>query len=188
MTLDQAIKSCRANSAQMQEVGHFSKSFRSSELSNIVEGEEFTIPEDYVIFSQKIMRGQEPATDRDGNIVTAEFINVVTNTGRNVRFFPTSLSKIAFRVDAETGKDLVGAENRIVRTSGSVAKFVDGREIDSTMQDLKGCTIKCVKLEKVPVRAFGVSNASATKNDVQMNSIGTWELAEGSKKPVGWVE
>ena len=58
--------------------------------------------------------------------------------------------------------------------------------MNATMQALKGCTVKCEKLDPIPVRAFGVNNEQATKADVQTNNIGTWTLV-GDKKPENWT-
>lgn len=104
MTIQESISATLAQSSRYQQVAQFSKSFRSDDLGNIEAGEEFTIPEDFVVISQKIMRGGVPVKDQQGNDVTAEFIKVQTNKGRVVNFFPSSLTKVAFRVDAETGK------------------------------------------------------------------------------------
>jgi hypothetical protein len=101
-----------------------------------------------------------------------------------VNFFPTSLTKIAFRVDPETGKDVT--ENRIVRTSGDIVKYVkEHPDMNETMKALQGCTIKLEKVEKVNVRRFGVDNEKATKADVETNNIGTWSLV-GEAKPKNW--
>lgn len=185
MTIQESINAALAQSSRYQQVASFSKSFRSDDLGNIEAGEEFVIPNDYVIISQKIMRGGVPVKDQQGNDVTAEFIKVQTNKGRVVNFFPSSLTKVAFRVNPETGKDVT--TDRIVRTSGNLVDYVKNHpDMNGTMQALKGCTVKCEALNPVPVRAFGVSNDKATKADVQTNNIGTWTLV-GDKKPEGWT-
>lgn len=185
MTIQESINAALAQSSRYQKLEGFTKSFRSDDLGNIQAGEEFTIPEDFVVISQRILRNGVPVKDAQGNNVTAEFIKVQTNTGRIANFFPSSLTKVAFRVDPNTGKDV--AENRIVRTQGNIVNYVkDHPDMNATMQALKGCTIRCEKLEAVPVRAFGVDNDHATKNDVQTNNIGTWSLV-GENKPANWT-
>ena len=185
MTVQESINAALAQSNRYEKKDKFTKAFRSDDLGNIEAGEEFTIPEDYVVISQRIMRGGEPVKDSQGNDVTAEFIKVQTNTNRVVNFFPSSLTKVAFRVDAETGKD--ATKDRIVRTSGDLVAYVkDHPDMDATMQALKGCTVKCVSLTPIPVRAFGVSNEKATKADVQTNNIGEWTLV-GKKRPANWT-
>lgn len=184
MTINEANAACAAQSSLYTEVTAFSKAFRETNLNNINEGEQFEIPQDYKIYQQRMMRNGEPVVDREGNQVTAEFINVATNTGRTVRFYPSSLSKIAFAVD-ENGKDLVGA-GRVVPTAGALAEFVRGKAINDVMQSLKGCTVKCEKLTPVNTRTFGVSNEVATSKDVQKTNVGTWVLV-GDKKPAGYV-
>jgi len=184
MTIKEAI-AAELGRSNVQKVDKFSKAFRVDELSNIEVGESFTIPEDYVILSQRMMRGGQPVVDRDGNPVTAEFIKCMSDKGRTVNFFPTSLTKIAFRVDPETGKDVT--EDRIVRTSGDVVAYVKKHpDMNATMQALKGCTIKLEKVDKINVRRFGVDNEKATKADVETNNIGTWSLV-GDKKPENWT-
>lgn len=185
MTLNESINATLAQSSRYQKVESFTKSFRTGELGNIEVGEEFIIPEDYTIISQKIIRGEQPVKDREGKDVTAEFIKCMTTDGRIVHFFPTSLTKIAFRVDPETGKDIL--QNRIVRTSGDLVDYVRNHpDMNATMKALVGCTIKLDKVEKVPVRNFGVSNEKATKDDVSINNIGTWSLV-GEKRPANWT-
>lgn len=185
MTIKESINATLAQSNRYQKVDKFSKGFRSDDLGNIEAGEEFVIPENYIVISQRIMRGGQPVKDAQGNDVTAEFIKVQTNKGRVVNFFPSSLTKVAFRVDAETGKDVT--EDRIVRTSGDLVAYVkDHPDMNATMEALKGCTVKCVSLTPIPVRAFGVSNEQATKKDVQRNNIGEWTLV-GEKRPSNWA-
>jgi len=184
MTVQESINAALAQSNRYQKVAKFSKAFRSDDLGNIEAGEEFTIPEDYVVLSQRIMRGGAPVKDSEGNDVTAEFIKCMSNKGRVINFYPSSLTKVAFRVDPETGKDVT--ENRIVRTSGDLVAYAKAHpDMDATMQALKGCTVKCVTLTGVPVRAFGVPNDKATKADVQNNNIGEWTLV-GEKRPTNW--
>lgn len=186
MTIKEAI-AAEVGKSNVKRIDAFTKAFRVDELSNIEVGEEFTIPtgEDYVILSQRMMRGGQPVVDRDGNPVTAEFIKCMSNKSRVVNFFPTSLTKIAFRVDPETGKDVT--ENRIVRTSGNVVNYVKQHpDMNETMKALQGCTLKLDSVEKVNVRRFGVDNEKATKADVETNNIGTWSLV-GTKTPVNWT-
>lgn len=184
MTLQESINATMAQSSVYSVIGNFTKAFRTDELSNIEAGESFVIPENYTIFSQRMMRNGQPVKDRDGNVVTAEFIKVETSKGRIVNFYPSALTKLAFRVD-ENGKDVEGSD-RIVRTKGNLVGYVKGKKIDDVMQALKGCTIECEKLEPIKVREFGVSNEEATAKNVQTNNIGTWNLI-GDKKPAGWT-
>ena len=125
MTILEANAACKANSARIMEVGKFSKAFRQTELENIQAGESFVVPDDYVVFAQKMGK------DSDGNAITAEFINIITNTGRNARFYPSSMVKILFAVD-ENGKNIQGAD-RIKRTSGTLAKYCAGKPMNSVM-------------------------------------------------------
>lgn len=189
MTIQESINATLAQSNRYQKQDGFTKSFRTDDLGNIVAGESFVVPNDYVVISQRIMRGGEPVMvkDADGNLIpaTAEFIKVQTDTGRVVNFFPSALTKVAFRVDPETGKDV--EVDRIVRPSGDLVAYVKNHpDMNATMEALKGCTIKCEELTPIPVRAFGVSNEKATKKDVQTNNIGKWTLV-GSQKPANWT-
>lgn len=186
MTIAEAINAELAQS-NCTEVGKFSKAFRTDELANIEEGEFFVIPEDYKIISRKMMRDGKPVT-YNGETVTSEYIKVQTNKGRICNFYPSSLTKVAFRVDPETGKD--ATENRIVRTEGNIVSYVkDHPDMDATMQKLKGCTIWLKSTQSIAVRRFGVTNAQATKADVdsRASKVGHWELV-GTKKPSDWPE
>ena len=147
MTILEANAACKANSARIMEVGKFSKAFRQTELENIQAGESFVVPDDYVVFAQKMGK------DSDGNTITAEFINIITNTGRNARFYPSSMVKVLFAVD-ENGKNIKGTD-RIKRTSGTLAKYCAGKLMDNVMTALKGCTIECTKLTEVNTRKIG---------------------------------
>lgn len=173
MTLQEKNAADLANS-QKEAVGSFSNSFRSSTLVNLENGESFVIPENYQVFKRKI-------GDR-----TAEYINVTTNTGRTVEFYPTSMARIAFPVD-ENGKNIrENGRMKVVRSEGDVVSFIDGKAIDATMQAMKGCEILYKIKERVPTRAFGVAESDATKEDVTSTIIGSWNF-DGSKRPVGYV-
>jgi hypothetical protein len=184
MTIETAIQVALKNS-NTKEIGGFTKAFRSDDLGNILAGEEFVIPENYVVLSDRMMRDGAPVVDNNGNPVTTEYIKCQTTQGRIVNFYPSSLTKIAFAVD-ENGKDLKGAD-RIVRTKGKLVEYAKANpDINATMQALKGCTVKCVSLTPVRVRQFGVSNEQATKENVRTNNIGEWDLV-GEKKPANWM-
>lgn len=185
MTIKEAIQADIKSSSRAQVVGSFSKSFRIDMLSGIIAGDEFVIPEDYEVLSKPVLRGGEVLRDQDGNAYTGEYIKVMTKSGEIKDFYPTMLTKVAFRVDPETGKDVVA--DRIVRTSGDLVSYVKSHpDMNETMQALKGCTIKCVGLQEVPTRTYGVSNENATKKDVVVNKIGEWTLV-GAKKPANWA-
>lgn len=184
MTIQESITSEVARGAKVVE--GFSKAFRIDELGNIEVGESFVIPDNYQVLSKPMMRDGKPVM-YNGEPVTAEFIKVQTNTGRICNFYPTSLTKVAFRVDPETGKDVIGAD-RIVRTQGNLVTYVkDHPDINVTMKKLIGCTVKLEAVTPVTVRNFGVSNEKATKESIARNpnNIGTWLLI-GEKKPEDW--
>lgn len=186
MTIDESVNVFLKQPSRYKEVSGFSKSFRTDDLGNIEPGEEFTIPENYRVLSQSMWRDGKPVTDREGNPVTAEFIVCKTNKGRNINFFPSSVCKVVFAVDENTGKDLTGA-NRIVRSSGDLAEYCKAnRDMDKTMQALKGCTVKLMSAKKIAARKFGVSNQDATKDDVYYNTVGEWTLV-GDKRPENWT-
>ena len=185
MTIKEAIQADVKSSSRAQIVGGFSKSFRIDMLSGIVAGDEFVIPEDYEVLSKPVLRGGEVVRDADGNPYTGEYIKVMTKSGEIKDFYPTMLTKVAFRVDPETGKDVT--TDRIVRTSGDLVTYVKSHpDMNETMQALKGCTVKCVSLKEVPTRNYGVSNDNATKQDITPSKIGEWTLV-GSKKPANWA-
>lgn len=184
MTIKEAIQADVNSSSRAKVVGAFTKSFRIDMLSGIKAGDEFVIPEDFEILEKPVLRGGEVVRDAEGNAYTGQYIKVMTKSGEIKDFYPSMLTKTAFRVDPETGKDVV--ENRIVRTSGSLVDYVKAHpDMNETMQALKGCTVKCAGLQEVPVRNYGVSNETATKNDVSINRIGEWTLV-GAKKPANW--
>ena len=158
-------------SSQRVEVGGFSNSFRSNTLTNLEEGESFVIPEDYKVFERRIGDNK------------AQYINVQTDKGRTVEFYPTSICKIAFEVD-ENGKN-IRENGRIVapkRSVGDVVNFCEGRAIDPSMQSMKGCTIKYDQVQRIRTRAFGVKEEDATANDVTTTVLATWSFV-GDKRP-----
>ena len=176
MTLIEKVSADKSNS-QLKEVGAFSNAFRTSELNNLVDGEIITIPEDYVVFQRRIGQGADART--------AEYINVPTNTGRIVNFYPTAMCRVAFPVD-ENGKNIrENGRMKVVRSQGDVVNFVEGKAIDATMQAMKGCSIEYKVLDRVSTRQFGVSESEATKDNVQSTIIGSWNFS-GEKRPVGY--
>lgn len=173
MTLQEKNQADLANS-QVNAVGAFSNSFRSSTLTNLNEGEIFTIPEDYQVFERKI-------GDR-----TAQYINVPTNTGRVVQFYPTSMARIAFEVD-ENGKNIrENGRMKVVRSSGDVVTFIDGKAINDTMEAMKGCQIAYGDIQRIRTREFGVAESEATKENVTSTIVASWNFT-GSKRPVGYA-
>lgn len=176
MTLQEKVAADKANS-QLKEVGGFSNSFRSSELTNLEDGEILTIPEDYKVFERRIGQGADART--------AQYINVMTNKGRTVTFYPTAMARIAFPVD-ENGKNIrENGRMKVVRSEGDVCKWIDGKSINDTMQGMKGCAIEYHILDRVQTRAFGVAESEATKDDVTSTIIGSWNFS-GKKRPVGY--
>jgi len=176
MTLAEKNAADSANS-QINKVNGFSNSFRSSELNNLQDGEIITIPKDYQVFERKIGSGE--------NARVAQYINCPTNGGRIVQFYPTAMARVAFVVD-ENGKNI--RENnrmKIVRSSGDVCAWIDGKEIDSTMKGMQGCSIEYKVLDRVKTRAFGVDESVATAADVTETIIGGWNFS-GKTRPVGY--
>lgn len=175
MTLEQKIAADKANTAQRKEVTGFANSFRSSVLNNFGAEEHFVIPEKYVVFERKIGQGEEARV--------AQYINITTDGGRTLEFYPTAMARIAFPVD-ENGKNIREDNGRmkVVRSSGTVCDFIDGQSIDAAMKAMKGCKIHYKEVDRVKTRAFGVPESSATSKDVTTTIIGSWNF-EGTKKP-----
>ena len=179
MTLAEKNAADSANS-QIEAATGFSNSFRSAELNNLNSGEIITIPENYQVFKRKIGQGE--------NARVAEYINVPTNTGRIVPFYPTAMARVAFEVDKATGKNIrENGRMKVVRSEGDVCKWIDGKAIDDTMQGMKGCQILYQELQRVPTRNFGVAESVATDKDVSETIIGSWNFS-GSKRPVGYPQ
>ena len=176
MTLAEKV-AADAASSNLQEVGSFSKAFRSSTLNNLEDGEVITIPEDYHIFEREI-NGQK-----------AQYINVNTNTGRIVAFYPSAICRSAFVVDENGKNKLLDNGRRDIRPNkGDVVDFCAGKAIDPTMQAMKGCSLKYNILERVKTRAFGITNEAATSKDVVDNTIVAGWNFEGTKRPVGYAK
>lgn len=177
MTISEKDAADKAKTSNVKVLGKFSKAFRSNELNNLMDGESFIVPENFTVFSRTIRGSENPA----------EYINVKTNTGRVIEFYPGSIVRNAWKVD-ENGKNVMqDGRQVIVRSDGNLVPFVQGKEIDSTMRALAGCEISYKIREKVPTRTFGVDEAVATSKDVQTVNIGTWNII-GDKKPEGWVD
>ena len=88
MTIKEAVAADLGKS-NVERVSQFTKAFRIDELSNIEVGESFTIPtgDDYIILSQRMMRGGQPVLDRDNKPVTAEELeSIKSKNGRIVEF------------------------------------------------------------------------------------------------------
>lgn len=174
MTLEQKNAADAANTSQRKEVGGFSNSFRSSVLNNFGAEEHFVIPTNYRVFERKI------GTGADARI--AQYINIQTDGGRTLEFYPTAMARIAFEVD-ENGKNLRENGRMVVKRShGTVCDFIDGQSIDAAMQAMKGCKIHYKEDERVKTRAFGVPESTATSKDVTTTIIGEWNF-EGDTKP-----
>ena len=74
---------------------------------------------------------------------------------------------------------------KVVRSSGDVCAWIDGKEIDSTMKGMQGCSIEYKVLDRVKTRAFGVDESVATAADVTETIIGGWNFS-GKTRPVGY--
>lgn len=102
---------------------------RSMESTNdpLEVGDEITIPTDYKVLQTKI-------NDNAAYYVVAE-VHSADGSERNMRFFPNSLAKVAYPVDAN-GKRLAK-----VKTTGNVAEWFSGmKTLDEAMNGLKGKT------------------------------------------------
>ena len=158
-------------------------------LGDVSVGEEFTIPNHYVVMDRPVIINGTPIRDRDNHQIFTQYIECKNSLGHTIEFYPASLVQIAFTVDPKTGKDVF--DNRIRRAEGPLVDYVKqesakGKNMNQIMEQLKGCTVKLLKLDFVCVRAFGVPNDKATQADVETRKIGTWTLV-GEKRPEGWA-
>lgn len=178
------INSCRSFSSE-----NVFRCYRTFDtLGDITIGSEFQIPNNFVVKEHPVIINGTSIRDHVGNQVFAQYIECQDSKGMTIEFYPASLVQIAFVVDPRTGKDVL--ENRIHRTEGPLAEYIKrkkGENMNRIMEQLKGCTVKLLKLEIVFVRKFGVDNDKATQADVEIRKIGTWTLV-GEKRPDGWIE
>lgn len=183
-------ESIALNLGEKRSKGNEFRCFRGIDtLGDITIGDEFTIPDHYVVMDHPVIINGKPLIDHHGCQVFAQYIECKNTSGKIIEFYPASLVQIAFTVDPKTGKDVF--ENRIRRAEGPLVDYVKqesakGKNMNQIMEQLKGCTVKLLKLDFVCVRAFGVPNDKATQADVDTRKIGTWTLV-GEKRPEGWA-
>lgn len=185
------IESCVENSNRSSSCENVFRCYRTFDtLGDITIGSEFQIPNNYVVKEHPVIINGISIRDHAGNQVFAQYVECQDSMGKTIEFYPASLVQIAFAVDPKTGKDVT--ENRIHRTTGPLVDYLKqesrkGKNMNQIMEQLKGCTVKLLKLEIVFVRKYGVNNDKATQADVETRKIGTWTLI-GDKRPEGWVD
>ncbi len=116
---------------------------RSMESSNdpLEVGDEITIPVDFKVLETKI-------NDNPARYVVAE-VHSADGSDRNMRFFPNSLAKTAYPVDAN-GKRLAK-----VKTTGNVAEWFSGmKTLDEAMNGLKGKTFVVTSKDSYTVKEY----------------------------------
>ena len=112
-------------------------------------GDEITIPQDYEVL----------LTDINGNQYPCTVAEVKTTDGgeRNMRFFPNSLAKVVYPVDAE------GKRGPKVKTTGTVAKWYSEKgTVDEAMKELAGKTIVIAGKETYNYRDYNTKEIRST--------------------------
>lgn len=182
-------ESCVVNSSRSSSNENVFRCYRTFDtLGDITIGSEFQIPNNYVVKEHPVIIDGTPIRDHTGNQVFTQYIECQDSMGKTIEFYPASLVQIAFAVDPKTGKDVT--ENRIHRADGPLVEYIKrkrGENMNQIMEQLKGCTVKLLKLEIVFVRKYGIDNDKATQADVETRKIGTWTIV-GEKRPDGWIE
>lgn len=167
----------------------------SPELITLNDEEIITIPNGYQIFRKQIRKyhyarsGMLQIQEIDKDAPMVEYINVVTNTGHIVEFYPlVLLSTKAIEVD-ENGKYI--RENgriKIHRRTDDITRFIDSigdnmYNLNNIIQAMAGCQIKYHFVKCLRIRHWGISESEANKNDVGMYILAEWSFV-GDKRPV----
>lgn len=172
--------------------------FCSPELYTLNDGEIITIPENPPIFQRQLERYKEYRQGqglimyfqkKDENAPKVEYINVVTNTGYIVEFYPSVLWRtLAIEVD-ENGKYIRENDRiKIHRRTDDITRFIDSLgnkriDVKNILQALAGCQIKYHFVKCLRIRYKNIAEGDANKNDVGMYIMAEWSFV-GDKRPV----
>ena len=133
-----ALEETRTMAGTASKVKSFKESasgaaIRSLEVNSISAGEPITIPADYSVFEDDIMR--------NGRLVA------FTITVEGQRFFPSGLSRGASPYDAETGAN--DNANRVRPTGAVIDMAQKVGNLDTSLHIIAGCTFTIGSFESV---------------------------------------
>ncbi len=149
----------------------------SPELITLNDGEIITIPESYKIFRKRIEAyhykrgGMIRLEEKNQNAPYVEYINVITNSGHIVEFYPHVLfCQIAFEVDEFGNRIHENGKIKILRNTGDVSKYIwdmtkRGCNIHSIMDAMKGCQIQYHFLKSIRMWTSYSSNLLRIMSD-----------------------
>jgi len=138
------------------------------EINLFEPGDEFTVPQDYVVMAEKMVNAR-PGTK------SPEFIFVnVTNNGNDVgvkRLYPSMFTKSVPTYDPATG-----TRNGVLRASGEIAdKFRQYADVNKAMADL--CVGKKIKYNSETTGQVRNWNASVLDDKFRESKAGEWVYA-----------
>lgn len=138
-------------------VTSFKGAVRGDELNTLEKGDQFTIPNDFKIYEQRVGSGTN----------TAQFIIVEVN-GVAKNFYPSSLQKNLAIVD-----DNAMPVGERAKTKGTACEwFKKQGSIDKAMKAMKGCTLKISDVTPYQVRRFGTTDEVTTSNFMTVDFVG----------------
>lgn len=138
------------------------------EINLFAPGDEFTVPQDYVVMAEK-MANARPGTK------SPEFIFVnVTNNGVDVgvkRLYPSMFTKAVPTYDPATG-----TRNGVLRATGEIAdKFRQYADVNKAMAEL--CVGKKIKYNSETTAHVRNWNASILDDKFRESKAGEWVYA-----------
>ena len=132
-------------------VSEFEGNQRSIDFNGFIEGDSFTVPETFEVYSQKFGRGE------NANSAQFIYVDVTAKSGEKYvkQLFPSSFNKsVEVYEDTPSGQPLKSTGNRETAEGTAIDKFREFVTVQEGMEQLAGKKLVVSKVKRVTTKRY----------------------------------